>query len=353
MKKDNNSLNQVRKKAIAISLVFAVVMLVAKLSAYFITNSAAIFSDAAESVVHILATSMAFYSIILSSKPADDSHLYGHGNIEYFSAGVEGLFIIIASIYIIYNATIDIISGTVLKQLDIGIYIISSAGIINLALGLYLIRIGKKTNSITLTADGKHVLTDSFTSIGVIIGIILVLVTGFEIIDPIVAILVAINILYTGYNLIRESIGGLMNETDKELLIKIVSCLKNKRKDYWIDIHHLRFWKSGENIFLDFHLSLPYYFNIKESHLEEEFIEKCLMVDIPSAQVRIHMDYCDFNLCKFCAYDKCNVRKDEFSVKTVWNESKLLGEPIEPKGHISYRLILSFFFIETSAILTL
>ena len=143
-------------------------------------------------------------------------------NIEYFSAGVEGLFIIIASIYIIYNATIDIISGTVLTQLYIGIYIISSAGIINLVLGLYLIRIGKKTNSITLTADGMHVLTDSFTSIGVIIGIILVLVTGFEIIDPIVAILVAINILYTGYNLIRESIGGLMNETDKELLSQIV-----------------------------------------------------------------------------------------------------------------------------------
>jgi len=194
---------RLRKKAIVISLLIAVIMLIAKLGAYFITNSAAIFSDAIESVVHILATSMAFYSIILSSKPADDSHLYGHGNIEYFSAGVEGLFIIIASVYIIYNAIDNIIIGTTLKQLDLGIYIISSAGIINLALGLYLIRMGKKTNSLTLTADGKHVLTDSFTSIGVIIGIVLVLITGFQIIDPIVAILVALNILHTGYNLIR------------------------------------------------------------------------------------------------------------------------------------------------------
>ncbi len=332
---ENIELNRLRKKAIVISLVVAVVMLIAKLGAYFITNSAAIFSDAAESVVHILATTMAFYSIILSSKPADDSHLYGHGNIEYFSAGVEGLFIIIASVYIIYNAVIDIISGTVLKQLDVGIYIISSAGLINLALGLYLIRMGKKTNSITLTADGKHVLTDSFTSIGVIVGIFLVLFTGFEIIDPIVAILVAINILYTGYNLIRESIGGLMIETDKELLGKIVSTLKNKRKNYWIDIHHLRFWKSGENIFLDFHLSLPYYFNIRESHVEEEYIEECLTSDIPNASVRIHMDYCDENLCKHCAYDKCKVRKETFSVETEWNEKKLLGDPIELKGHIS------------------
>ena len=335
MKKDNILLYKIRKRAIAISLVFAIIMLLAKLGAYFITNSAAIFSDAAESVVHILATTMAFYSIILSSKPADDSHLYGHGNIEYFSAGVEGLFIVIASIYIIYNAIIDIVSGTVLKQLDIGVYIISAAGLANLALGLYLIKIGKKTNSLTLTADGKHVLTDSFTSIGVIIGIILVLLTGLEIIDPIVAILVAINILYTGYNLIRESIGGLMNETDVDLLKQIVTKLKGIRKNYWIDIHHLRFWKSGENIYLDFHLSIPYYFNIKESHLEEEFIEKCLIEDISNAQVRIHMDYCDFNLCRYCEYDKCEVRKDDHSITTEWTEHKLLGDPIESRLHIT------------------
>lgn len=332
---NNNPFKELRKKAIKISLIFAVFMLAAKLGAYFITNSAAIFSDAAESVVHILATSMAFYSIILSSKPADESHLYGHGNIEYFSAGVEGLFIILASIYIIYNAINDIIIGTTLKQLDIGIYIISIAGLLNLGLGYYLIKTGKKTNSLTLVADGKHVLTDSFTSIGVIIGIILVLITKLQIIDPIVAILVAINILYTGYNLIRESIGGLMNETDKDILNKIVACLKKNRRNYWIDIHHLRFWKSGENIFIDFHLSLPYFLNIKESHLEEEYIEEFIRSEIPSTQVRIHMDYCSEVLCKYCLYTECKVRGDEFSKNVEWDEKKLLGDPIEIKGHIS------------------
>ena len=335
MNKTTIQFNQLRKRAIVISLLVAVLMLIAKLGAYYITNSAAIFSDAAESVVHILATSMAFYSIILSSKPADDSHLYGHGNIEYFSAGVEGLFIVIASIYIIYNAINDIVIDTTLKHLDVGIYIISSAGVINLALGLYLIKMGKRTNSLTLKADGRHVLTDSFTSIGVIVGIILVLITGLQLIDPIVAILVALNILYTGYNLIRESIGELMNETDKELLTKIVECLKSKRKDYWIDIHHLRFWKSGENIFLDFHLSLPYYFNIKESHLEEEYIESCLLAEIPNPQVRIHMDYCADNLCKYCAYKDCKVRKEVKSISLEWTQAKMLGDPIELKGHIS------------------
>ncbi|PJA98150.1 MAG: cation diffusion facilitator family transporter [Ignavibacteriales bacterium CG_4_9_14_3_um_filter_30_11] len=331
----NNSFTKLRRKAILISLVFAFFMLAAKLGAYFLTNSAAIFSDAAESVVHILATSMAFFSIILSSKPADESHLYGHGNIEYFSAGVEGLFIIIASIYIIYSAINDLIVGTVLKQLDIGIYIITIAGLLNLGLGYYLIKIGKKTNSLTLVADGKHVLTDSFTSIGVIIGIILVLITKLEIIDPIVAILVAINIIYTGYNLIRESIGGLMNETDKDLLNRIVFKLKSIRKEYWIDIHHLRFWKSGENIFIDFHLSLPYYFNIKESHLEEEYIENCIQSDIPSSQVRIHLDYCANNLCKYCWYEGCKVRTENFNIKIDWDEKKILGDPLETEGHIS------------------
>ena len=332
---NNNSFTELRKKAIKISLIFAVFMLAAKLGAYFITNSAAIFSDAAESVVHILATSMAFYSIILSSKPADESHLYGHGNIEYFSAGVEGLFIVFASIYIIYNAINDIIIGTTLKQLDIGIYIISITGLLNLGLGYYLIKTGQRTNSITLLADGKHVLTDSITSIGVIIGIILVMITKMQIIDPIVAILVAINILYTGYNLIRESIGGLMNETDKDILNKIVTCLKKNRRDYWIDIHHLRFWKSGENIFIDFHLSLPYFLNIKESHIEEEYIEESIRSEIPSSQVRIHMDYCSKNLCKYCLYTECKVRGDDFSKNVEWDDKKLLGDPIEIKGHIS------------------
>jgi cation diffusion facilitator family transporter len=163
---------ELKKRAALISLGIGIGIFFLKMGGYLITGSTAIFSDAAESVVHVLATSMALYSIILSSKPADDSHPYGHGNVEFFSAAVEGFLIIIASFYIIYKAAGDLIAGPELKQLNIGVIIIASAGAINLALGLYLLRMGKKTNSITITADGKHVLTDSYTSIGVLIGII-------------------------------------------------------------------------------------------------------------------------------------------------------------------------------------
>ncbi len=326
---------RLKKKAAIISLSIGIGMFLAKMGAYLITGSAAIFSDAAESVVHVLATSMALYSIILSSKPADESHLYGHGNVEYFSAGVEGLLIVIAAIYIIYTATLDIIYGSNLKQLNIGVIIISFAGIINLVLGLYLVRIGKKTNSLTLIADGKHVLTDSYTSIGVIIGIIFVIITGFQLLDPIFAIAVAVNILFTGYKLVRESIGGLMNETDKELLNKIVAKLASLRKDYWIDIHWLRFWKSGDRVFIDFHLILPYYFTIKQSHLEEEEIENTLLKIVPNSQIKIHMDYCNPQLCRICNYEVCTVRTGDHTLNVKWDIDKMIGEPVYKEFHIT------------------
>jgi cation diffusion facilitator family transporter len=317
-----------KKKAAIISLSVGIGMFFAKMGAYFLTGSAAIFSDAAESVVHVLATSMALFSIVLSSKPADKSHLYGHGNIEFFSAGIEGLLIIAAAAFIIFTAIMDIIKGTNLKQLDIGVIVISFAGIINLLLGTYLVRRGKNTNSLTLVADGKHVLTDSYTSIGVIVGISLVMITKFQLLDPIFAIGIALNILVTGYKLIRQSIGGLMAETDKEILNKIVSTILSDKKNYWIDIHQLRFWQSGDKIFIDFHLILPYFFTIKESHSEEDEIQNLLEKSFPNSQIKIHFDYCRPELCKFCDYNNCTVRGSNKSVSIDWNEEKLTGKSV-------------------------
>jgi cation diffusion facilitator family transporter len=326
---------KIKKRAAIISLLVGFGMFTAKMGAFLMTGSAAIFSDAAESVVHVLATSMALYSILLSSKPADDSHLYGHGNVEFFSAGIEGILIVIAALFIIFTATLDMIKGSNLKQLDVGVIIISIAGGVNLVLGFYLVRTGKKTNSLTLVADGKHVLTDSYTSIGVIIGIIMVMFTGFQLLDPLFAIAVAVNILFTGYKLVRKSIGGLMNETDPKLLKQIVQQLTTMRENYWIDIHWLRFWESGGNIFIDFHLIMPYYFSIKDSHLEEEKIENALIKTVPNSQIKIHMDYCTFEHCKICNYNKCEVRKEPNSIEIKWNTEKLIGEPVYASTHIT------------------
>lgn len=319
---------QKKKNAAWLSLIVGIGMFASKTFAYLITDSSAIFSDAAESVVHVAATSMALYSIYLSSKPADETHLFGYGKIEFFSAGIEGLLIIIAAFTIIYSSAKDIIGGVSAQRLDVGTLIIGAAGIINLLLGLYLVKKGKSTNSLTLVADGKHVLTDSYTSLGVVVGLILVLLTNFYLLDPLIAITVAINILFTGYKLIRESIGGLMNETDREMLKTISNLLTENKKEYWIDIHHLRFWKSGEIIYVDFHLILPYYFTIKQSHLEEEYIEDILQSIYSYLSVRIHMDYCKDEVCKYCDYIECKYRKENKSIEFSWNSKKFLGDPI-------------------------
>lgn len=322
--KNNND----KKRAAWLSLCIGAGMFVSKISAYFLTGSSAIFSDAAESVVHVVATSMALYSIYLSSKPADETHLYGHGNVEYFSAGVEGFLIIVAALTIIYSSTLDLIKGVHTQKMELGTLIIAAAGLVNLFLGLYLVRKGKQTQSLTLVADGKHVLTDAYTSIGVVGGLALVLITGFLILDPLIAIAVALNILFTGYKLIRESIGGLMNETDKQTLNQIADTIRKYKKEYWIDVHHLRFWKSGDRVFVDFHLILPYFFSIKESHLEEQFIEEKLLEIIQNTGVRIHMDYCKDEVCKFCDYAACTFRKENKTIPFDWNNERMLGDPV-------------------------
>lgn len=319
-----------KKKAAILSMIIGFLMFGGKLTAYFITGSAAIFSDALESIVHIFATGMALFSIYLSAKPADESHFYGHGNIEYFSAGIEGILIVVAAIAIMYESVSALIFGVTIQKLDIGILITTGAGIVNLFLGLYLIRTGKKTDSLILVADGKHVLTDSITSIGVIIGLGIVLLTDILELDPIIAIIIATNILVTGFKLIKESVAGLMNETDKEILNELVEIIINSKRNYWIDVHQLRFWKSANKLFIDFHLVLPFYFNIKEAHFEEEYISRTIKERFPEAELKIHFDYCWFDLCKFCLKENCEFRKEDLTENIFWNKEKIIGKSVVP-----------------------
>ena len=203
--------------AIRLSFSVGVLMLLIKWYAYSITGSSAILSDAAESVVHIIGVAFAVFSLWLSLQPADRSHPYGHDKISYFSAGAEGGLIVIAAFYIIYVSVKRLLFGIELNNLDKGTYFTLGASIINLFLGGYLVWKGKKTKSIILVANGKHVLTDSWTSFGVVAGLSLTLLTGWLPFDPIVAIIAALNILWTGGKLLRQSAGGLMDESNSEL----------------------------------------------------------------------------------------------------------------------------------------
>lgn len=320
--------NKIKKQAAYISLFVGIGMFLAKSIAYLLTNSSAVFSDAIESVVHVAATTMALVSIIYSAKPPDRKFLYGYGNIEYFSAGFEGLLIIIAAVTIIYYSILDIFVGQQIRSIDIGSIIVGTAGVVNLFLGFYLIKKGKNVNSIALIADGKHVLTDSYTSFGVIVGLILVAITGYTILDPIFALFVASNIIFTGVKLMKDSFGGLMNLTDQAMLDRITSILIKSKKDYYIDIHHLKFWKSAEKVYLEFHLTLPYYFSIEQAHNEEKYVEEMLLNEIEVTSISIHMDHCGSGLCKYCAFSACEKRFEQFTNPLEWNTSKMVAGPV-------------------------
>ena len=316
---------ELKKRAAKASLWGGIIIFIVKLVAFLATDSTAIFSDAAESVINIVASGVALYSIIISSKPADKDHPYGHGKIEYFSAGFEGLLIAMAGLVIIYSGIEKIIIGAEPTKLGFGIILLASTAIANLLLSKYIARIGEKTNSLTLIADSKHLMADVYTSTGIIIGLGVVIITDISVFDPLIAIIVAINILVTGYKLVRESVGGLMNEVDFETMKMISEKIISIKKSEWIDIHELRFWKSASNTFVDFHLVLPYYFTIKEAHKSDELVLAEMDKILPGSQVKIHLDYCDYKLCKYCEFADCKERKEDFAEKSEWNQDRLAG----------------------------
>jgi cation diffusion facilitator family transporter len=262
------------KNAMRLSLSFGVFMLVMKSYAYFITGSTAILSDAAESVVHVLAVSFAAYSLRLSMKPADQKHTYGHDRISFFSAGFEGAMIIVAALYIIYESIHKLMTGLELQQLGTGTLFTTLATVINGLLGWYLVTQGKKYHSIVLVANGKHVLTDSWTSLGVIFGLILIMFTGWLPFDPILAIIVATNILWTGGKLMRQSIGGLMDEADLATDAKIRSVLERETSKYNIVFHGLRHRNAGNRLLIEFHLLFPENIPLVLAHEQATLIEK-------------------------------------------------------------------------------
>lgn len=258
-----------------LSLAVGILMLATKLFAYWETGSAAILSDAAESVVHVVAVSFAAYSLWLSLKPPDRSHLYGHDKIAFFSAGFEGAMIVLAAFYIIGVSIYKWVVGLHLQNLGLGTVMILAAGIINGALGGYLVWAGKKRGSLILEANGKHVLTDCWTSLGVIVGLSLTLVTGWLPFDPIFAIFVALNILWTGGKLIRRSVGGLMDEGDEEIHRRVSAILDSMTSRPGVEYHGLRHRIAGNTVWVEFHLLFPQGSTLDAAHrLATEIEEK-------------------------------------------------------------------------------
>jgi cation diffusion facilitator family transporter len=265
-----------QRLAMRLSLAVGLVMFIGKWYAYSITGSAAILSDAAESVVHVVAVGFATFSLWLSRRPADKSHPYGHEKISFFSAGIEGALIVLAAVVIIYEAISKWLAGLRLENLGKGTMFVAGAALINAALGGYLVMQGRRHGSLILVANGKHVLTDSWTSLGVIIGLILTMWTGWLPFDPLLAIFVAINILWSGGKLVRQSVGGLMDEGDPGLEKELRGILERETQQRNLQYHELRYRNSGNSLWVEFHLLFPRGTSLEEAHGEATEIEKAL-----------------------------------------------------------------------------
>ncbi len=265
--------------AMQLSLAVGFLMLATKVYACWMTGSAAILSDAAESVVHVVAVSFAAYSLWFSSRPPDSSHLYGHDRIAFFSAGFEGAMIVLAGFFILYESVQRLIAVPKLANLGTGALLVLAAGLINGALGGYLLWTGKKYGSLILEADGKHVLTDCLTSLGVLIGLGLTILTGWLRFDPLVAILVALDILWMGGKLIRRSIGGLMDEVDPATQAHIRRLLVEMTSDAGVGFHGLRHRNAGNTNWVEFHLVFPQGTSLQSAHALATKIEERIRQD--------------------------------------------------------------------------
>jgi cation diffusion facilitator family transporter len=277
--------------AMGSSLAIGFLMLAGKVYAYSITGSAAILSDAAESVVHVFAVGFASYSLWLSQQPPDQSHPYGHDKVAYFSAGMEGGLIVVAALYIIYTAIEKWIAGLSLTNLSTGTWLVAGAAAVNGALGGFLTWKGKRTGSIILTANGMHVLTDVWTSLGVVLGLVLTLATGWLPFDPMVAILAAINILWSGGHLIRRSIGGLMDEGDPELAGVITEVVQEETRRCGVGYHQLRYRASGTILWVELHLLFHRGMLLEEAHRIASEIEAAVLKRLPvSLKIVTHLE---------------------------------------------------------------
>jgi cation diffusion facilitator family transporter len=267
--------------AMHLSLGVGAVLLVLKLGAYWLTSSAAIFSDAAESVIHVVAVSFAVFSLHLSYRPPNSRFHYGYEKIAFFSAGVEGGLISLAAIAIFVLAGRRLLTGEAIENLGPGMALITAASLLTGFLGLHLIRLGKRQHSLVLEANGRHVATDSITSFGVVGGLLLVKLTGWQPLDPLVAFAVATQILYSGAKMIHRSLGGLMDWVDPEADTAIRQKLPPLATELGLRFHELRFRNMGRGVHLEMHLLFPYAMPLGEAHRKATELERRLSAALP------------------------------------------------------------------------
>ncbi|MBN8554391.1 MAG: cation transporter [Deltaproteobacteria bacterium] len=302
-----------RLRAIRISIVASILILGVKIVAFWISGSVALESDAIESVVNVIASCFALYAITFADKPADEDHPYGHGKMEDFSAAFEGGLITIASLFIIYEAIRVILFPHPLHHLGLGLILNLAAGSANGFLGFFLVRTGKKYRSKAVEADGYHLLSDFYTTIGIAFGLFFVKWTGLQILDPIFALLVGILLGYTGFRIIRSSSAALLDSEDPNMISKVTGLMNRFRKPEIITVHEFRSMRTGRYTHMDVHIVVPEFYEIKKTHaIVEDFCNKIISEGKIEGEFHSHVDPCAQAYCSNCAVSPCPIRLKEF-----------------------------------------
>ncbi len=307
-----------------IALGIGILLMGLKFLGWYLTGSNAILSDALESIVNIVAGSLALYSLWLATQPKDSNHPNGHGKIEFISAGFEGGMIVVAGGLIIFKAVRDSFGDHAPGMLDLGIGITAFSGLVNFIVGAALEKRGQKLKSVTLEANGKHLKSDAYSSLGLIVGLALVFFFDLPWLDNLLAIIFGFVILITGWKLVRRSIAGIMDESDEELLERIAEELEENRQEDWIDVHNLRVIQYGSSLHIDCHLTVPWFYDTRQSHEAMKSFED-RMKDLSERPVElfVHVDPCEPLSCAICPKQDCEKRQTDFKGLLSWDKENL------------------------------
>ena len=307
-----------RWQQVAVGLGFVIVMI--KFTAYYFTHSNTILTDALEGIVNIVAGAFALYSLILSSKPKDVDHPYGHGKIEFIATGFEGVLIVIASFLIIWKSILSFFHPEEIHHLEIGVTLIVISGIANFMIGYFLEKKAKEFHSRILEADGQHLKADGYISLAILLGVLVIWLTGIKALDNIFAIIAGLFISYTGLRLMRKSLSGIMDEADTEIVTSIIAHLNSNRQHCWIDIHNMRVIQYGSTLHVDCHVTMPWYYTLEQTHTEIDNIAQLInQFSHYPVEVFIHPDPCLPVSCRLCQVSECAVRQHPFEKKMEWN----------------------------------
>ena len=313
-----------KQQLILISFVLSMVILTAKFYVYYLSGSTTLLTDALESIINVVASAFAFYSIYLASLPKDLNHPYGHGKIEFFASGLEGVLIFLAACYILLHAIQHLFAHPTLESLDIGIYVSLASAFVNGGMGMILVKEGKKSRSIALEADGQHLKLDAINGLFIVLALAITYFTNWLWVDSIASILFSLFMFYQSISLVRKSVAGLMDEMNPGVFLKMIDWITKHQKSEWIDLHNLRIQQYGGDLHIDCHLTLPRYWDLNRVHQEihefEETINKALESHI---EIFVHADPCLDECCKHCTISDCPIRKSPLIKPIEWNQVNL------------------------------